>query len=214
MVNVKICGVISRTDAEMCVRAGADFIGNIVDIPSSPRSITVERSKAILSSLPSKAGGMIVMAPKTVEEVVVAAGQINPWGVQLHGGEDMDFVEELREALSCRLVKAVSVKGEATIEEAVRFSEVCDAILLDTHAEELGGTGIVHDWQVSARIVEDAKCDVFLAGGLNPENVERAVHMVKPFAVDSSSGVEMSPGAKDPEKVRRFIEGAKGPAQS
>lgn len=209
MVKVKICGITSLSDAAVCADLGADFIGNIVEIQSSPRSISQERSKKIISKLPSSAKGIAVVAGKSLNEIITAAEFIQPCCLQLHGGESLEFVEKLKSEISCGVIKAIHVKGEASIDEAVEFSKVCDAILLDTPAKSLGGSGESHDWNVSAKITKAAKCHVFLAGGLNPENVAEAVATVSPFCVDVSSGVERLPGQKDPEKVKRFIERAK-----
>ncbi|MFV2041149.1 MAG: phosphoribosylanthranilate isomerase [Candidatus Hydrothermarchaeales archaeon] len=210
MVKVKICGIASLSDAAVCTELGADFIGNIVEIPGSPRSISQERSKEIFKRLSSSVKGVAVLADKTVDEVIRAADFIRPAFVQLHGGESLEFVEKVGDEVCCGVIKAVQVKGEESISAALEFAEVCDAILLDTPSKKLGGSGEKHDWSISARIAQQAKSPVFLAGGLNPENVAEAVAAVEPFCVGVSSGVERLPGQKDPEKVKRFIERAKG----
>jgi phosphoribosylanthranilate isomerase len=212
MVKVKICGVTNTFDAKTYVDLGADFIGNIVDVPSSPRSITVEKSKEINSSLPLHAKGVVVMVPRSVKNVKEAVEDIRPWGVQLHGSEDLRFVKKVKDESICKVIKAIRVKDENSVSEAVAFSKICDAILLDTASDELGGSGKSHDWDISSCIVGKVSCDVFLAGGLNPENVKTAVASVSPFCVDVSSGVESSPGKKDPKKVRSFIRRAKNSA--
>jgi phosphoribosylanthranilate isomerase len=211
MVKVKICGITSPADARMCVKMGADFLGNIVNIPSSPRNITTEQSKLIISALPIHVKGVVVMAPKTLDDVLETAALVKPWCVQLHGNESLEFVRRVKEELSCRVMKVIQVKGKESLAEAKNFSMVCDALLLDTPSKGLGGSGERHDWTVSTRIVNEVKCPVFLAGGLNPENVTEAVTKVTPYCVDVSSGVEKSPGVKDPDKVKRFINGAKDP---
>ncbi|GBE56417.1 N-(5'-phosphoribosyl)anthranilate isomerase [archaeon BMS3Bbin16] len=209
MVRVKICGVTTKGDALIAVSLGTDYIGNIVEIPGSPRSISQKRSREILSSLPPTVRGVVVLAGKSVDEAVSAADFIRPAFVQLHGGESLEFVENVKQEVSCGVIKVVQVKGEESISAALGFAGVCDALLLDTPSERLGGSGRPHDWSISAQIVQQAKCHVFLAGGLNPENVAQAVAAVEPFCVDVSSGVEIRPGQKDPEKVKKFIEKAK-----
>jgi phosphoribosylanthranilate isomerase len=209
MPKVKICGVKTLADAMMCASAGADYVGNIVNIPSSPRSISVEKSKKIFSLLPESTLGIAVTASKSPEEVVEIARAIDPCCVQLHGYEDPVFVEKVKEGVSCKVIKAVHVKGVESIERALEYAEFCDAILLDTYSKRLGGSGKIHDWGIAKKIVEQADCHVFLAGGLNPENIVEARNIVSPFCLDVSSGVEKSPGVKDPEKVKRFIARAK-----
>ncbi len=209
MVKVKICGITSLSDAVVCAELGADFIGNIVEISSSPRSISKERSKEILSKLPPSAKGIAVMAGKSLDEIIKAVEFIESAYVQLHGNESLEFIEKVAGEVSCGVIKAVPVSGPESKVEAVEFSKICDAILLDTPAKQLGGSGKSHDWSVSAQIVEQSRCPVFLAGGLNPEKVAEAVSAVSPYCVDVSSGVEICPGQKDSEKVRMFIERAK-----
>jgi phosphoribosylanthranilate isomerase len=213
MTRVKICGVTTKGDALTAVSLGADFIGTIVEIPGSPRSISQERSKEIFKGLPSSVKGVAVLAGKSVDETVRAADFIGPAFVQLHGGESLEFVKNVKQEVSCGVIKAVPVSGEESIQVAVEFSRLCNAILLDTPSEKLGGSGEKHDWSISARIAQQAKSPVFLAGGLNPENVAEAVASVVPFCVDTSSGVEASPGQKDYEKVKEFIERAKRSSQ-
>jgi len=210
MVKVKICGVTSKSDAVMCAEVGADFVGCIVRVPGSPRSITLERACELLSALPSKAKGVVVLANPTLGQAAKAAEAVKPWGIQLHGNESRGFVKALREAVGCKVIKAVPVRDERSIEEALGYARICDAILLETPTSTLGGSGKVHDWRLSARIAELARCKVFLAGGLNPENAARAREEVSPYCLDSSSGVERSPGVKDREKVESFIKAAKG----
>ena len=210
MVKVKICGVTSPADAFICAELGADFIGNIVDIPSSPRSISPKKSREILSMLPPRVKGVAVMAPKNPGEVIKAAELINPYYVQLHGDESLEFVQEVKEEAGCRVIKAIHIEGEESVDEALAYSKVCDALLLDTATKGLGGSGKTHDWGISSEIASRVKCHVFLAGGLKPGNLRSALERVEPYCVDVSSGVEKSPGKKDPEKVKEFIKEAKG----
>ena len=112
MVQVKICGVTTKDDALFSASLGADYIGNIVDIQVSPRSISQERSKEILSSLPASAKGVAVMAGKTLDETVSAAEFIGPAFVQFHGGESLEFVKSVKDRVSCGVIRAVSVRGE------------------------------------------------------------------------------------------------------
>jgi phosphoribosylanthranilate isomerase len=212
MVKVKICGVTNLADALMCVKSGADYVGNIINIPSSPRSISQEDSEAIISRLPQDSKGIIVMAPKSISEAVKAVEIVRPWGVQLHGRESLNFVENLIKEVDCEVIKVVQVEGQDSINEALALSRICNAILLDTPSSRLGGSGKKHDWNISSEIVSRAKCKVFLAGGLTPENVGEAVKTVSPFCIDASSGVEKSPGLKMARRVRRFIKEAKNPS--
>ena len=209
MVNVKICGVTNLSDVRMCVEAGADFIGNIVNIPSSPRSISPEKSHNILSNLPDAKKSVAVLIENELESIKKIVNIIDPDFIQLHGSESPQFVKKVIESVPAGVVKTIHVSGEESVEEALLFSGFCDAILLDTYSKDHGGSGQQHDWKISKEIVNQVKCDVFLAGGLNPENVARAKSIVNPYCLDVSSGVEKKPGIKDPLKVKSFIENSK-----
>jgi phosphoribosylanthranilate isomerase len=111
--------------------------------------------------------------------------------------------------LPCKIIKTIHV-NEDSIKKARDYEKFANMILLDTATEKAGGSGIAHDWGISSRIVESTEIPVFLAGGLNPENVKEARETVKPYAVDVASGVEGADGGKDINKVKDFIRNAKG----
>jgi phosphoribosylanthranilate isomerase len=133
--------------------------------------------------------------------------------IQLHGEEPVELVADLRENMESRIriIKKIGVGGDRkrSLENALAYENVVDALLLDTAAGEIGGTGKEHDWSISKEIVERVKKPVILAGGLNPDNVTKAIALVKPYAVDVSSGVESEVRKKDAVKVKKFIEKAK-----
>ena len=121
-----------------------------------------------------------------------------------------DDIAEVREALPyLRIMKAVHVMDESAIATAKYFSDTADAILLDTRtADRIGGTGITHDWNISAKIVKECSCPVILAGGLTPENVTEAIIRVRPYAVDVHTGVKKN-GVRDAERTRAFVTNAR-----
>ncbi len=211
MIKVKICGITSLDDALNSIKLGADAIGTIVEVPvETPRKITKKEAGEIHASLPILTPGVAVIIAKSIDEAVAMAQNIRPYALQLHGNEDIEFLKDLKDRIQSKIIKTIHVKDETAIEKAEKYSKYCDAILLDTSTPELGGSGVKHDWSISKKIVEQLKKPVILAGGLNPENVQEAVKEVKPYAVDVSSGVETKAGQKDYDKVRRFIENAKG----
>lgn len=210
MVKVKICGNTSIEDALECVKLGADAIGTVVEVPvDTPRKISIETAGKIFSKLPVFTPGIAVIMPKNASEVVYLLEKIKPHAIQLHGDESLDFVRGLKGTTSCKIIKTLHVKDESVIEKAVEFSGCCDAILLDSASEKMGGSGITHNWNISKEVVKSVGIPVILAGGLKPENVEDAIRKVRPYGVDVSSGVEEKPGKKDFDKVRRFIINAK-----
>jgi len=209
VAKVKICGNTNRKDALAAARLGADFIGAVVEVPvDTPRKVTAQEAKKILG-FSAPIGKVIVIMPKTIEEAAALYEEIRPEFVQLHGSENVQFVRELRSLIPCNIIKTIHVKDEASIREAKRFARYSDALLLDTPSEQFGGSGKPHDWKLSRKIVEAVEIPVILAGGLTPDNVREAIEIVKPYAVDVSSGVEKKEGKKDYSKVKKFIKNAK-----
>ncbi len=210
MMRVKICGVTSVEDALMCSELGADAIGTIVEVPvDSPRKLSRDRAREIYSALGKSVERVIVVMPRSADEAVELYEHIRPDAIQLHGSEGLDLAKDIRSSIPCRLVKTIHVINSNALEEALSFSEVCDAILLDTPSLSFGGSGKTHDWELSKAIVREVEVPVYLAGGLNPFNVRDAIKQVRPSGVDVSSGVESQPGKKDREMVKNFIENAK-----
>ncbi len=206
--RVKICGIKNIDDALFAVSAGADVIG-IVHVEESKRFLDLREAGKIFRAMPPFVSKVIVASPKKIGEI----REIERCGtdcIQLHGLEDVMLVKEIRDSTHLKLVLQLPVTGEETIDEASSYSGLVDAILLDTKTERgFGGTGVVHDWNVSRRIVETIKKPVILAGGLNSVNVLNAIEKVQPYAVDVASGAESSPGVKDKGKVLEFIKKVK-----
>lgn len=206
MVFVKICGHTSMEDLTKSLELGADLVGVIVEVPvDTPRKVTADKAKKIFTGITK--GKVMVVMPASVEQAQRLYQVVRPDYMQLHGRESVHFVKKLRN-LSCRIIKTIHVAGRETIREALEYAPYCDYLLLDTPSTSMGGSGLKHDWAISREIVRSARVPVILAGGLNPGNVREAIRIVKPYAVDVSSGVESSPGKKDYEKVKRFIQNA------
>lgn len=201
MVRVKICGITNREDALTAAEAGADAVG-FVFAEGSPRCVSPQKAAAIIAELPPfvQTVGLFVDAePDRINWVADFCGLDL---VQLHGDEDPDECAEIRR----RVIKAFRVKDASTLATLGRYQTagyLLDAWSPDAH----GGTGKTFDWTLLRGITQD--CPIILAGGLTPDNVGQALRLVKPYAVDVSSGVESSPGRKDPEKVKLFIRNAK-----
>ncbi|MCW3981804.1 MAG: phosphoribosylanthranilate isomerase [Candidatus Bathyarchaeota archaeon] len=209
-VKVKICGITSNEDLATAVEAGADAVGFVVEVPSSPRTLTLERAEKMMINTPVFVKNVVVTVPESLNELTEIYNRLRPDILQIHGHNLSDSA--LREKFAnTRLIRAVQAKSERVVEEAVKAANMFDAVLVDSFVPgRFGGTGMVHDWELSRRVkrVIHPK-PLILAGGLNPENVRNAVSVVKPYAVDVSTGVESQPGVKDPEKVFAFIKNAK-----
>lgn len=207
MTFVKICGITQKKDALFAATHGADAIG-VVNVKGSKRFTDLEKAEEIFRISPPLISRVLVASPKDIDDVKDIE-EIHADCIQLHGDESVEFIQEIRDNSDLLIIKQIPVINEKSIEQARIYSEIADAILLDTKIKgELGGTGKTHDWDISKKIVESVGTPVILAGGLNPDNVAEAIKEVGPYAVDIASGVEAEPGIKDPEKVRRFIQNA------
>lgn len=210
-VKVKICGITREEDLKMVSDLGADAIGFVVDVPSSPRNISLKKAEKFIRFVPVFVKSVLVMVPKSIDELVLTCEKLNPNILQIHGENILD-ASTLREKISnTSIIRALNANQENALKAASEASKSFDAILLDSSTHGMyGGTGKVHDWNLSKRVkhVIHPK-PLILAGGLNPKNVKEGICRVQPYAVDVSTGVESLPGIKDPEKVSAFIENAK-----
>jgi phosphoribosylanthranilate isomerase len=195
MTKVKICGITNAEDALVAVKAGVDALGFIF-YEHSPRYVTPDMVKAITNGLPpfvTTVGVFVNVPVPQIHEVVQSCGL---HAVQLHGDEPPEYCDQIEHAV----IKAVRVK-DASFQTDIAPYRV-HAVLLDTYApDKYGGTGSTFDWalikQISHRFI--------LSGGLTSKNVSEAIRQVRPYAVDTGSGVEASPGRKDHDKIRAFI---------
>jgi len=200
-IQVKICGMTSEEDASACAGLGADALG-FVFYPPSSRNISADKAKSIISSLPDNILTVGVFVDESPEMISEIAGHCGLKAVQLHGAESPAAVEALK-GLNIKIIKAVFVNGRPSLDEMSQYE--ADAFLIEAPRGPIpGGTGTAWDWGRVKGL--SGSYPVILAGGLNPENVTEALEASLPDAVDVSSGVEISPGRKDIEKVRRFIE--------
>jgi phosphoribosylanthranilate isomerase len=199
LTRVKVCGIRRIQDAVLATDLGASAVG-LVFWPQSPRFIDPYRARAIAAALPPGVTPVGVFVDQPAEFVMGVARLIPLGAVQLHGSESLASFARLAQ----RLIKAVPVTEDfdaADIDELPPYVTV----LLDAHDPVLrGGTGRTIDWSVAAAVA--ARRRTILSGGLTPANVGEAVDRVRPYMIDVSSGVESSPGVKDPVKLRRFFE--------
>ncbi|MBU5612358.1 phosphoribosylanthranilate isomerase [Geomonas azotofigens] len=203
MTKVKICGITSVDDALMAVDAGADALG-FVFFDKSPRFIGEEAAQKIIAKLPPfvQVVGLFVNADINVVNSTADCCGLDI--VQLHGEESPEYCR----LVNRRVMKAFRVRGPESLTPLSEYH--VSAYLLDAYSPHAyGGTGEVFDWDCAVAAKEQGR--IVLAGGLTPDNIAEAVLRVGPYGVDVSSGVEASPGKKDPDKVRRFIQLAKHP---
>lgn len=198
MVQIKICGITNIEDAQAAAGAGADALGFIFH-PASPRCVTPARAQAIIASLPPALCTVGVFVNLSAAEVLQIAEMCGLDFIQLHGSESREYCRRFPRE---RLIKALSFRSEEEFTAAADYP--VRAFLVDAHDPvRFGGTGRTCDWNLASRFA--ARHPLVLAGGLNAENLDKAMEAVRPLAVDISSGVEVSPGKKDHDKIRAVI---------
>jgi phosphoribosylanthranilate isomerase len=202
-VIVKICGITNVADGKLAAEAGADVLGFVFS-EESPRFVSVESAARIIRELPEaipKAGVFVDPEEDSVRNAIQACG-LNL--LQFHGDESPEFCLQF----GLMTIKAFRVRDNGSLSELSRYPT--DGWLLDSYVPgKPGGTGATFNWDLAIEAQKMGR-PIFLAGGLSSDNVAEAVKRVHPYGVDVSSGVEATPGKKDPDKVREFIRQAKG----
>ena len=200
MTKIKICGITNYTDAKNAVDLGADFLG-LNFYSRSPRFINLRNAKAIAEKLQNKSLKVGVFVNEKIDNIIEIADYCSLDLIQLSGNEDLSFVNALRSSTNKKIIKVFKVNGDKT-GDFDSFN--CDYFMLDTFKNGFyGGTGEGFDLNLANGF--DSK-RLFLAGGLNDTNVKEAIHKLNPFAVDVCSSTESSPGKKDFNKMKKFIE--------
>ncbi|MBW2645396.1 MAG: phosphoribosylanthranilate isomerase [Deltaproteobacteria bacterium] len=193
--KIKICGITRLEDALLAADLGADALGFI--FAESPRQVVPETARKIISLLPPFVNSVGVFVDEEQESVREIAAYCKLDLVQLHGNESSGYCK----ALDLKALKVIRVKDEKSIESMASYRGTVQGFLLDTYVKGLpGGTGKTFNWELAKQAKKYGP--VILSGGLNPDNICEAIEKVKPYGVDISSGVEASPGIKDPDKLK------------
>ncbi|HEX7241274.1 MAG TPA: phosphoribosylanthranilate isomerase [Longimicrobiaceae bacterium] len=208
--RVKICCISSVEEAWTAIRHGASALGLVSTMPSGPGVIPDERIAEIARRVPPGVASFLLTCAVEAEAVVEQQRAAGVNTVQLVDAVEAGEYARMRRGMpGVALVQVVHVLGEESLEEARAVAPHVDALLLDSGnpnlaVKELGGTGRVHDWEVSRRVVEAVDVPVYLAGGLRPDNVADAVRRVRPFGLDLCSSVRTA-GELDPRKLDAFM---------
>lgn len=197
-VRVKVCGITRAEDAELAVRLGAAAIGFVL-WEGSPRYVNVSTAAAISSLLPPFIARVGVVVNQPADQVAAAVGAAGLDVVQLHGDEAVAAYR----GVSRRLVRAVAIESPADVAAALNAPSDVTILADATDATRRGGTGRRANWRLAAEVAR--RRPLILAGGLTAENVGEAIASVRPWAVDVSSGIEVSPGIKSPERLEAFF---------
>lgn len=208
MVRVKICGITNINDAKNAVSFGADALGFV--FAESPRKIAKETARSVIKELPPFVTCVGLFVDEDVDTVKEICRFCKIHTVQFHGNETPDYLGLFPEL---KIIKAFRIRDKSDLLKVDSYQ--ADAYLLDSFSRgKMGGTGLCFDWN----ILKTAKGsnsnskkfqNIIIAGGLNPENVAEAIRLTNPYGVDTSSGVEIKPGLKDKNLMKRFINTAK-----
>ena len=203
-IRIKMCGTTSLEDALAAVDAGVDGLGFIF-YEKSPRNVNPEVAQIIIEQLPPFVDTVGVFVNRDREEVGEIIRYCRLGYAQLHGQESAKYCERLtRIASPCQVLKALRVGEHLQADDIEPYNEHVKGFLLDTFQKDVvGGTGRSFDWSIIERLALGKT--YILAGGLDANNVARAIKAVRPYAVDVNSGVEKSPGQKDHELIKAFV---------
>jgi len=209
-VRIKICCISSLIEAETAWNHNIDAIGLVGNMPSGPGVISDDLIKIISSAAPPSVSTFLLTSETSSRKIIEHQKKVGASTIQIVDKIVSGTFQEIRnECSGIKLVQVIHVIDETSLAEALSYTKVTDALLLDSgnpnlSIKELGGTGRIHNWEISREICRKSTIPVFLAGGLNPQNVKAAIKFVNPFGVDVCSGVR-SNGKLDEGKLNQFI---------
>ena len=211
-VRIKICCIGSLGEAQIAIRAGADALGLVGEMPSGPGIIDDDTAREIAATVPPPVATFLLTARTKAADIIDHVNYCGTNTVQIVSHiEPGEYARIIRELPTTRRVQVIHVEDESALELIQTYQPFVHAFLLDSgrpnaSVAELGGTGRAHDWLISQRFVAATQRPVFLAGGLNPSNVVDAINTVEPYGLDLCSGVRTD-GALDPKKLQAFMSG-------
>jgi phosphoribosylanthranilate isomerase len=203
--RAKICGITRIQDINSVVHAGADAIG-LVFYPPSPRNVSIEQAQGLLQHIPAYVQVVGLFVNSTAYEIQDILKTVPLDILQFHGDESPEQCQAIAQQVGRRWYKAIQVKPDLdVVAEIQRYQAAgASAVLLDAwHPDLKGGTGHSFDWSTFPQL----DIPLILAGGLNPDNIEQAIHTTQAYAVDVSGGVESAKGIKDQQLIERFMQG-------
>jgi phosphoribosylanthranilate isomerase len=208
--RVKICCIQSIEEAWLAIRYGASALGLVSEMPSGPGPISEELIKQIAAVIPPGITSVLLTSKTDTQEIIEQQRSCGANAIQIVDRLEKGRYQDFRDAIpGIAIIQVIHVSGEASIEEAISIARHVDTILLDSgntalQVKELGGTGRTHDWNISRKIRESVTVPIFLAGGLNSDNVAQAFQQVRPFGIDVCSGVRTR-GNLDESKLSEFF---------
>ena len=209
--RIKICCINSRAEAKMAIQFGASAIGLVSEMPSGPGVISEELISEIAFNTPPGIGTFLLTSKQDTASIIEQQRRCRVNTIQLCDNLSEGSYADFRKALpGIKIVQVIHVTDEQSLYDAISIAPYVDSILLDSgnltaDIKILGGTGNTHDWSLSKKIVDAVDIPVWLAGGLNPDNVLSAIEKVSPFGLDVCTGVRTD-GLLDEKKLRKFME--------
>jgi phosphoribosylanthranilate isomerase len=207
---IKICGLSTAATLDAALDAGSNMLG-FVFFPPSPRNISYETARALAAQVKTRAQKVSLTVDASDEVFAALIDALHPDILQLHGNETPERVAELKRKFGIPVMKAISVSEAHDLAAIARYEPVADRILFDSKPPKLatrpGGNGLAFDWSLVASA--SIRLPWILSGGLTPENVAEAIAITRAQGVDVSSGVESTPGVKDPARIVKFVEQAR-----
>ena len=213
--RIKICCISSEEEARMAIAAGASAVGLVGHMPSGPGVISDELIHRIARMVPPPVSSFLLTSETRAGDIISHHARTQTSTIQLVDAlPDRDHAAIRAAIPAVKLVQVIHVTDEASIEEALQAAEEVDALLLDSGnpnlaVKVLGGTGKIHNWELSRKIVDQSPVPVFLAGGLHAGNVRQALDAVGPFGLDLCSGVRTD-RKLDPVKLEAFFRAVRG----
>lgn len=210
-MRIKFCGTTSLADMQCAVDAGCDALGFIMGVTHrSSDVVTPKEAAKMIQRLPPFIEPVAVTHLQETEDLIRLVKDSRCTTLQIQDTIEPSEIDVIRDALPyLKIVKAVHVTDDSAVKTGKRYEPYADALILDTRTrEKIGGTGIPHDWNISATIVATSAIPVILAGGLTPENVREAIRKVRPYGVDVHTGVKKD-GVRNPERTLAFAREAR-----
>lgn len=208
--KIKICCIADIEEAQLAIKNGASAIGLVGHMPSGPGIISDKKIFSIAKNIPPQIDTFLLTSETDADKIINHHKKTNTNTIQLVDRVSKETYQQLRNQIpNIKLVQVIHVIDQEAIDEALKISGFVDKILLDSgnpnlKIKELGGTGRTHNWDISKEIVKQSNKPVFLAGGLNPENVRKAIDYVQPYGVDICSGVRTH-GKLNQKKLQLFF---------
>ena len=204
LFEIKVCGINDKKSMNTALKYKANYIG-FVFYPNSPRNISINQSRELLQSRNKNTKIVALTVDPNDDFLFEIKNEIKPDYIQLHGNENPNRCRYIKKNLNIPIIKGINVKNKLNLVQLTTdFEDICDILLLDAPSEDLpGGNGKKFDWDILKDFKSKKKW--MLAGGLNIENIEKAIEITKAPAIDISSGLEIIKGVKDPKLIENFI---------